>query len=87
MVFNDSDGLYTYTFEAEKKVIHPSCLFFSNPTPLIKHLQSPAIKRTSQFFLLQEDCSACGRIPQRLTFSNDDTLQNLLDLLLESQLL
>lgn len=21
MVFNDSDGLYTYTFEAEKKVI------------------------------------------------------------------
>ena len=24
MVFNDSDGLYTYTFEAEKKVIYPT---------------------------------------------------------------
>ncbi|XP_028391695.1 NEDD8-activating enzyme E1 catalytic subunit-like isoform X2 [Dendronephthya gigantea] len=52
MVFNDSDGLYTYTFEAEKK----------------------------------EDCSACGRIPQRLKFSQDDTLQNLIDYLIESQL-
>lgn len=52
MVFNDSDGLYTYTFEAEKK----------------------------------DDCSACGRIPQKLTFSHEDTLQTLLDYLVENQM-
>ena len=27
MVFNDTDGLYTYTFEAEKKVTLDSSLF------------------------------------------------------------
>ena len=27
MVFNDTDGLYTYTFEAEKKVTLESSLF------------------------------------------------------------
>lgn len=28
MVFNDTDGVYTYTFEAEKKVWHLYCAIF-----------------------------------------------------------
>lgn len=49
MVFNDVDGIYTYTFEAEKK----------------------------------EDCLACSRIPQTLTFSPESKLSDVIDYLVE----
>ncbi|KAK2142311.1 hypothetical protein LSH36_971g00031 [Paralvinella palmiformis] len=48
--FNDTEGIYTYTFEAEKK----------------------------------DNCAACSQIPQHLTFSEDDKLQDVVDHLKES---
>ncbi|XP_061186301.1 NEDD8-activating enzyme E1 catalytic subunit-like [Saccostrea echinata] len=50
MNFNDTAGIYTYTFEALKK----------------------------------EDCVACSNIPQVLTFSENDKLQDVITYLIES---
>lgn len=50
MNFNDTEGIYTYTFEAEKK----------------------------------DDCMACGSIPQTLSFSEEDKLQDIINFLIES---
>lgn len=50
MNFNDIEGIYTYTFEAEKK----------------------------------EDCLACSSIPQTLSFSDSDKLQDIITYLVES---
>ena len=50
MNFNDTEGVYTYTFEAERK----------------------------------EDCAGCSQIPQKLSFSEDAKLQDVIDYLKES---
>lgn len=50
MNFNDTEGIYTYTFEAEKK----------------------------------EDCIACSNVPQTLSFSEDDKLQDVINFLIDS---
>lgn len=48
MVFNDVDGIYTYTYEAEKN----------------------------------EECLACSRVPQKLSFPPDSKLSDLIDYLI-----
>ena len=35
-------------------------------------------------FILKEDCMACGSIPQTLSFSEDDKLQDIINFLIES---
>lgn len=50
MVFNNTDGLYTYTYSAEKK----------------------------------EDCIVCSNKPQQIEFRSTDTLQDIIDYLINS---
>lgn len=50
MNFNDAEGIYTYTFEVQKK----------------------------------EHCLACSNIPQTLSFSENNKLQDIIDYLVES---
>ena len=36
------------------------------------------------YFVLQDDCMACGNVPQTLSFSEDDKLQDIINFLIES---
>lgn len=51
MIFNDVDGIYTYTYEAERN----------------------------------ENCLACTRIPQNISFSGDTKLSEVIDFLVNNR--
>lgn len=77
MVFNDVDGLYTHTFEAERKVGAWRASVISG---LVACLDDACVS----LFVFQENCSACSQIPLDLHFSPSSKLQEVLDYLTES---
>jgi ubiquitin-activating enzyme E1 C len=48
MIFNDSDGIYTYTYEAEKK---DDCIVCSNVSKTIKFNRNDKLEQLIQFFI------------------------------------
>lgn len=77
LVFNDVDGLYTYSFEAERKV---GRLCSDAPPPLQKSNRFLSAPR-------QENCSACSQVPQDLQFPSSAKLQEILEYLTENSAL
>ena len=76
MNFNDTEGVYTYTFEAERKV---SWLFQESLDCLADWILQCNVDKH-----LQENCAVCSQIPQHVSFSEDCTLQQVLDYLKEN---
>ncbi|XP_072571084.1 NEDD8-activating enzyme E1 catalytic subunit isoform X3 [Paramormyrops kingsleyae] len=79
LMFNDVDGLYTYTFEADRKWTPDwqgegsSCQWSSRVNAV-----------SSAFDGHQENCPACSQVPQELQFAPSAKLQDVLNYLTKS---
>lgn len=80
LVFNDVDGLYTYTFEAERKV----CFALSRHGTRFVSSVMYIITETWCILNWQENCSACSQVPQDLQFPPSAKLQEVLEYLTEN---
>lgn len=81
MVFNDVDGLYTYTFEAERKVCFPP-ESAGGGVVILSCVESTDL--LCVFWDFQENCSACSLVPQDLQFPPSAKLQEVLKYLTEN---
>lgn len=77
MVFSDIEGIYSYTYAAEKKVCSNRIHAFKRSTKIDIDLN--LIRR------IQDDCIACSQNTRTLNFKRDVTLEEVIEFLKESQ--